>query len=435
MAKRKYASKKRKSKAPPKRRRLQYYKGSGITNAALLGAAGTGLYNTVRNINRANRLRRNSKALVPYTGKKASYSTQVNQDYRSQSARYGLRRTKRRMMNKLLKNELTYNIFSIRNYGIWNRGFGAVPIVANQASGAGTPIDMPVHLWDLTAVPQGNASTSYQYPATFHELYFTTETATGTHAWRTKTGGGNPGQVTNFTTRASTIDKAWCWYPSDTNNTLKPYEAVNAANAFVPPGAKSYLQSVNVKMILNGPQTKPTKWCIQLVQLKQEVTPGVKTTSDNPMGTALADQFWASVAKPYGFSPLDNQMPTRLRKYMKIMKTWYISMDTPESGEDHLKARMRHMTLKLNLNRTLNYVWGPEVDRIGLTTVDIPENGFYGGNNEISNQVHPNARVYLMIRALCEQTIGTVAVPTGYTEQLFPSYDIIMNAVHRGIAD
>lgn len=188
------------------------------------------------------------------------------------------------------------------------------------------------------------------------------------------------------------------------------------------------LQKVNVKMILNGPQTKPTKWCIQLVQLKSEVTPGVQTTGANPNGTKLADAFWSSIAKPYGYSPLDNQMPRRLKQYMKVLKTWTVVMDAPESSEDHLKTRMHHLTLNLNLNRSCNYLWGTETDRTMAYGPDIPENGFQvNSDNEYLCQVHPNARVWLMVRALCEFQGPEIAA----TEALFPSYDIVMNAVHR----
>lgn len=107
-------------------------------------------------------------------------------------------------------------------------------------------------------------------------------------------------------------------------------------------------------------------------------------------------------------------------------------MDTPESGEDHLRARMRHLTMNLYLNRTCNCQWGTEADKIALNAADIPENGFLNNNdNEFLTTVHPNARVYLMVRALCEYA-GPSAVPT---EQTFPSYDIVLTSPHRSVAD
>ena len=189
-------------------------------------------------------------------------------------------------------------------------------------------------------------------------------------------------------------------------------------------------------MILNGPTEKPTKWCIQLIQLKQEVTPGVNTvtsgTSTNPNGPELADAFWASIAKPYAHSPLDNNLPRRLQKYIKVLKSYYVSMDTPQSDEDHLKARMHHLTFTAYLNRTCNYQWGTESDRITPVSIDIPENGFLNSaTNEFMTCVHPNARVYLMIRALCEFQGPNISP----TEALFPSYDIVLNTTHRALAD
>lgn len=107
-------------------------------------------------------------------------------------------------------------------------------------------------------------------------------------------------------------------------------------------------------------------------------------------------------------------------------------MDTPESGEDHLKARMRHFTINAYVNRTCNYQWGTEVDKQAIVSVDIPENGYLNSaNNEYLTACHPNARVYLMIRALCEFQ-GPSITPT---EQLFPSYDIVLKTTHRQISD
>jgi len=370
-----------------------------------------------------------------YRGSPSRTVTQTTQDYRSKTSSYGYKASTKALTTKLLKQEIKYATYSIRNYGAWNRGFGAIQIIANQAGADNTRVDMPVHLWDLTAVPQGNNSTSLQYPATFHQLYFTSQATTANHVWETRIGGSAASQVGNFVTRSNMIDKPWSWYPTDGNTSLRPSLAASELNKIVAPGAKSVLQRVVVKMILNGPQTKPTKWCIQLVQLKQDVTPGVSNTIStsnpngiNPTGILLADAFWQTIAKPYGFSPLDSNMPRRLRQYMKVLKTWTVVMDTPESGEDHLKARMHHLTLNLNLNRACNYLWGSDLDKIQMNAADIPENGFLNNaDNEYVCQVHPNARVWLMVRALCEFQGPNV----GASEQLFPSYDVIMNATHR----
>lgn len=421
---------KRKSTRKPKRstrRRLQSTKALGQL-AAGAAASAYSMYN--RYGSSTSTVRPNSRRSTKANFRRGGSMTQsqTNQDYRSKSSSYGYKASTRKLTTKLLRQEIKYNTYSLRNYGAWNRGFGAVQIVSNQIGAANTRIDQPVHLWDLTAVPQGVNSTGLQYPATFHQLYFTNETPTGVHVWETKVGGGSPAIVTSFGTRNNTVDKAWGWYPTDNNLSLRASSTVSDLNRIAAPGAKSVLQKVNVKMILNGPQTKPTKWCIQLVQLKQNVTPGVAVTASNPNGTLLADAFWSAIAKPFGYSPLDNQMPRRLQQYIKVLKTWTVVMDTPESVEDHLRARMHHLNLNINLNRSCNYLWGTESDRITANTVDIPENGYINsGDNEYLCQVHPNARVWLMVRALCEFQGPSI----GPTDQLFPSYDIIMNATHR----
>ena len=96
-------------------------------------------------------------------------------------------------------------------------------------------------------------------------------------------------------------------------------------------GAKSYIESFKAKFVLNGPQTKPTKFCIQLVQLSETVTPGWAGTNDT-----IANAFWQAMSKLYGFSPLDPGPSAHLRKYLKVLKTMTVVMDSPESSEDHV---------------------------------------------------------------------------------------------------
>lgn len=408
------------------------YKNSALTNVAQAMAGAYGVYKNMRGRKPTRANRPKSTALVPYT-KKSKYSSQVAQDYRKQSERYGYRKSRRKLTSKLLKSELKYMNYSLRHYGIWNRGYGAVSVRSNQVGAENTQVELPVHLYDLTSVPNSKNATALSYPATFYKLFWSTQADTGLHKWETVLA-GTATTVAGFGQSSTTADKAYCLYPTETNVHLKPALAADAINKIATPGAKSFLERINVKMILNGPQEKPTKWCIQLVQLKQEVTPGVVSTSPNttnPFGPDMVDAFWASIAKPYAFSPLDNHLPVRLQKYIKVLKTYYISMDTPESGEDHLKARMRHFTLNAYLNRTCNYSWGTEVDRIAPVGVDIPENGYASNSNENMTCVHPNARVYLMIRALCEFQGPNVSP----TDAMFPSYDIVLQTSHRNIAD
>jgi hypothetical protein len=155
------------------------------------------------------------------------------------------------------------------------------------------------------------------------------------------------------------------------------------------PGAKSFLESLNAKFAFYGPQQAPTRIQVQLVQLHQDVSQGVTTK--------LATAFWQSISKAWGYSPLE-QGDYRLRKkYMKVLKTVLIDM---ESTEDHVNARMKQLYFNSQLNRVCYYKWGYNTDTVDLDGSDLFENTY--SSEDVSCFVHPSARVYILIKALTQ---------------------------------
>lgn len=348
-----------------------------------------------------------------------SMTPQVSQDYRRTSALYGRKKPVAATARKLTRTQINKTVYSVRNYGAWNRGLGAIDIRSNRPS-VGAPVECPVHLWEVTSAPQANGNrTTVDYPATFYKLDFD-DTGSSHSARFTTIIGGSSQVVTGFDMHSPNEQKDYSLYPTWSDQ-RRYIDAANLINSHMGAGANSYLESFKAKFVLNGPTQRATKWCIQLVQLSETVTPGW-ADSNNTIATA----FWEAMHKPYGFSPLDPGPASHLRKYLKVLKSMYVNMDAPESSEDHVSSRMRHVDFTAFLNRKCNYAWGQNDDLTNLGTDDIPENALHDVNREFSTHVHPNARVYIMVRALC--TFRDLETPTN---AVYPSYDLLLQTTHR----
>lgn len=337
---------------------------------------------------------------------------QVSQDYRRTAVNYGKPKTATVRARKLTRQNINRTVYSLRHYGPWNAGSGQVDIASLQSGAPGTELRTPVHLWDLTAVPQGGGGSTIYYPAMFHELYFTDETNTADVRWYTSQNGSFQVQTDSKDSKGTILDRRYCF---DQTYVTKVSDRSSTSNAG--PGAISYIEKVRANLVLNGPQQKACKWCVQLVQLSDEVTPGV--VSD------MATEFWQGMAKPYSYNPLETGPRNHLRKHYKVLKSYYVNMDSPDSTEDHVQSRMRHLDILAFLNRRANYRWGEDGDKVFMDAADIPDDDDLALNNLFQTHVHPKARVYLMIRALCTFSEGA------YSHNTQPSYDVKIDVTHR----
>ena len=187
------------------------------------------------------------------------------------------------------------------------------------------------------------------------------------------------------------------------------------------PGAVSFLEKANISLILSMPQQRATKWLIHFVHLSDEVTPG-----SNPDSSNDNIAFWQAMAKAFGYSPLETGPRMELRKHIKILKSMEYIMDSPETVEDHLTARMRHVNFTSYLNRKCDYRWDHNNDLVTLNAQVVPVDAT---TNVFATHVHPKARVFLMIRALCTYQGPSVA----WNNTVYPSYDIKIDMTHKSM--
>jgi hypothetical protein len=336
--------------------------------------------------------------------------------------KYGKRATAAKRARKLTRQQISRTVLSLRNYGAWNRGEGNVRIQSSQNLPL-QALTQPVHLWDLTCMPKA-AQGGFRHPVGFYELAFTNEIDTGTVSWKVIDNTGvryladqEKSPITTGVEADTGLDNQYQLQMTQTDATNPMIQSQTGRLGL--PGTHSYIESFKAHLMLNGPQTKATKWCIQLVQFSEEVSPYQQTKT--------ATAFWQQLAKPYGFNPLEPGLRASMRKHMRVLKSVYVNMDAPESSEDHLNARMRQVDFSGFLNRLANYKWDEETDRVNMDRNDMIDDND-PSTVVFSTHVHPKARVYMMIRALC-----TLKQDGGFTPAEFPSYDIKLDVVHRNM--
>lgn len=378
---------------------------------------GVGAAKMASNVYRAyNRYRGNSRAS---SSSKHQLVPQTNTDHKRIKSRLGRRLRLATRNYRLMRDTVLRRSLGLTNYGAWNRGFGNVKIQSGQAGAIGSEIQCPVHLYDLTAVPQAQSNTTI-YPNVHYKLYFTDETDGCLVNWKKEDSlevYSPVGGVVNPT--ATVLRKESHLFPVFYDRNLTDAGAT-AGNFTAHVGPKSFLESVNCRLGLYGPQQAPTKWLIQVVQLHQDVAPH--------QGSTLATAFWQALAKPYGYSPLEIGNWKLVKKKLKVLKSIVITMDAPESSEDHVNARMRQVDFQVYLNRRCNYRWHDNADLTTMNAGDQPEEVDLD-NQYIKTHVHPNARVYLMVRALTSYQ-GPGAV---FTNNNQASMDLRLHATHRSM--
>jgi hypothetical protein len=343
-----------------------------------------------------------------------------NPDYAHIGANVGRPAKKRKVISKLLRQNVSKTTYQLTNFGSWSRGSGRLMLASNQKSGPGTYMEVPLHLWELNAGIQARGGTT-SYPVIFYKCGFSSEVAASVVSWRAAISSSLPVDAVTSTDHSRiTVAPGFNYSVVDADASSENLDPGFLGGV----GARGYISGVKMKMILNSPQQRSCKWVIQLVQLHEDVTPGIQSTE--------ATAFWQAMTKPYAYSPISDGIRAAQKKYIKILKTMTIIQEAPESDEDHLTARMKHVDIMYHLNRTMNFKWGENTDKIDMVTEDQP---IVTNNSAYTTHVHAKARMYMMIRTLCEFSAGTSGVPVDPSNILYPSYDYNMKFYHKSLED
>jgi len=322
-------------------------------------------------------------------------------DYSKVTSNYGKAQpyVKKQLSIVNSNTEKTVWVFRAINKAWGQLGFHSLN--CNQPGGVLTSLFAPLHIYDLTCVPNANGTTATAQTVGYH-LGFTNETTTASALWT---------PLTNNVTGST----QWIAMTSPNPNPERME------------GGQSYLDWVNVKLLLYAQTQFPTKVKIDLVQFTRDT---LVPSPDAGTSTVEADAFWQSLTHPYMWNPI-HPVNGNYKKYLKVLKTVVVEMDARESDEN-APTRYKEVNMFLKLGRKLNYRW-LENDLASFTGVNSnPAGTIEAQINTAANQsrVHPRRRLFLMIRS-----VSPLLFPNGVASAANTvTYDISMTKKHLNLA-
>lgn len=272
-------------------------------------------------------------------------------------------------------------MYYYRNYSAFAGTQGAVFLDNTSTTTTTGTLSVPVHLYDLTACPNVINNVKVD-PAIGWFPKFSNPTDTGTLSWTT----GATMQVENITGANSIVDNY--------------------------PGANDTLDWVSARMLFYAPTQRASRIQVDVVQIKDTRLVPDATTGVSQFATA----FWQAMAKRYAYNPLE-QGDSRYQKYLKVLDSKTFIMESKESTEA-VNTHMKELNLFYRLNRRCTYNWEDQ-DKMAM----LSQEGQYNNDTNMKTQVHPRARIFLMIRAQAGNS-------TAQTTTLHPTYDIVIRTKH-----
>lgn len=198
--------------------------------------------------------------------------------------------------------------------------------------------------------------------------------------------------------------------------TFKPLNGVNATGVIVPElqllragqgnindhvdlGERTLLKWIHIKLNLFGARAKVTKWCIQLVKLRDEqLDPYDKATVYNASLTKF-NGFWQALVKPFTLNPIADQT-VRASKDLQVLQTWTFVQDANTTIEQDTAPKCKEVNLFIKKNQVCK--WDNFfVEKEGTADEVTANNGFLPSfNGSVNSYLLPKYKTYLLIRAM-----------------------------------
>jgi len=286
---------------------------------------------------------------------------------------------------KLLNQNIANTVYRMGQYSAFAGTSGLLQLKNISPTATTGPFETPMHLWEVTACPNiVNGVVTTPQIGWFPTL--STPLDSATLSWQ---------QAFGFTVENS----------DNATNIIDNY-----------PNANDTLEWVQAKMIFYAPTTRPSRFQVDLVQFKDtRLVPDANTGV-----TQFATAFYQAMSKRFAFSPLETG-DTKYQKYLKVLdsKTFIIE---PKETTDTVNTNMKEVNLFYRLNRRCTYDWADQ-DRMDM----LVNAGQINTGQTISTQVHPRARIFLIVR-------GQAANGPTFSTTTMPSYDILLRSKHSHLS-
>lgn len=158
------------------------------------------------------------------------------------------------------------------------------------------------------------------------------------------------------------------------------------------PGDTAIHKWSSLDLELWGCKNKPTKFHVMLCQLSEDVLPDYADRSGQ------SAEFWQAMIKHYTYSPLAKIDDGFSKKKLKILKQYKVNLDPTASYENDPDPHVKTLKLFYRFNRKSNFKWMFSTPNV-MSITDMNQPDWRNELGQNSNQVHPNARLYVMIRA------------------------------------
>jgi len=353
------------------------------------------------------------------TTKKVVKQGPTANDMSSISAKGG-RKMKHTLGNawKLLQKETADVKFSLKAIAPFANAEQQIPIDFTQSTSNGS-FNAPLHMYDVTScINNGNVGgvnnndTIAPYSPGFY--------LTGTTQQSFISGVGPVYTFNNLSGFAQSNAGGVPYYGTTWAPEQDPFTPSKLNNL---PGPHSMLKWMKLKMFCTSPVTRPCKWTVQLVQIKDQFLhpdlEGITTSNAAAINDNLRrDAFYGQLVNKYVFNPIADGSYKIIKDNLKVIKTieW---VTNPELSTDPDNAgHQKLVNLFYRFDKELDYAWDQNaIQQIGYSN-DIPLN--IGVNR---NVVRPEKRIYLMVRA---QT----SPGTSHNPSIHGSYSINMTTCH-----
>lgn len=274
---------------------------------------------------------------------------------------------------------------------------GFIPISFRQ-NAAGN-IMLPVHVWDITSLPNV-ADGILTYPDAGFGLSVSNNTSTADATTYYLNSQDQTGTLRSGSTQ---------WVPESVSDVSRSGYA----------SRKAYHHWTHVKLNLYGTRARASKYKVDLMMLKEEFADFVQGGTTNYDKRKLFDYL----ARPYIYNNLNAGDP-QVRDDIKILKTYETTIAPITTDEYNGTSSVPHMqTLNwfINHNRLRRYDWrrdlGPGLDQNAAFDQEIGAG--------MDTRVEPRKRLWLVIRALQPQKrISEFNVNTDAVYE--PSYDYMI---------
>lgn len=346
-----------------KRRRLQGKGAAARAGAVVLASAGREIYKRVHTaVGEANRRKGGPRKRVKsgkLTEGTGSYS-QWTQAYKS--AKFG-----RLTPRKIDAMSVDRSVFVHRRIGPFN-DYGQF-YLTNQIVSNGN-LNFPMMLFELNSC-NNFVNGSLQDHAPVRRVYQTN--ITNQIGFDATQGQGTDGVLgpTQWVTESSA---------HGTNSTLTW------------PGDNAIHKWSSLDLELWGCRNKPTKYNVSLVQFSEDVL------NDYSNKSGQAAEFWQSLIKHYTYSPLAKMEDGWTKKKMKILKSYTINIDPTANYENDPDPHVKTLKLFYRFNRKCTFNWMYNTSTV-QTREEMNEADWRQEANQNQVQVHPNARIYVLVRA------------------------------------